>query len=157
MRAEAVRLATADPADPAVDALIRLHLTEMHAKTPAGFVFALDTSALAAPDITLVGAWIDGELAGLGALKELDPAHGELKSMRTHPDHTRRGVGQAVLDHLIAMARARGYARVSLETGTTDDFAAAIALYERNGFTPCGPFGDYAPSDHNRFLTLALA
>lgn len=155
MTAAPLDVRQADVADPAVDALIRLHLEGMHASTPVEFAFALDTSGLAAPDITLLGAWAGDDLAGLGALRELDPSHGEIKSMRTA--YTRRGVGQAILDALLALARERGYARVSLETGTHADFAAAVALYERNGFVPSGPFGDYAASDHNRFLTLPLA
>ena len=146
----------ADPADPAVEALSRLHLAEMHASTPVEFAFALDASGLAAPDVSLFGAWVGDELAGLGALKALDAAHGEIKSMRTAPAFVRQGVAQAILDHLLATARGRGYTRVSLETGTGPTFHPAIALYERSGFVPSEPFGDYAPSEHNRFLTLAL-
>ncbi len=151
-----VEIRPADAADPVVAALIELHLAEMHASTPSEFAFALDTSGLAAPDVTLLGAWIGDDLAGVGALKELDATHGEIKSMRTAPAHVRQGVAQSILDHLIATARARGYERVSLETGTSPLFGAAVALYERNGFVPTGPFGDYAASVHNRFLTLAL-
>lgn len=156
MAAPALDVRRADPTDPAVEALIRLHLEGMHASTPREFAFALDTSGLAADDITLLGAWAGDDLAGLGALRELDASHGEIKSMRTAPGHTRRGVGQRILDALLALARERGYARVSLETGTNADFAAAVALYERNGFVPTGPFADYVASDHNRFLTLRL-
>lgn len=156
MTATPLDVRRADPSDPAVDGLIRLHLEGMHASTPVEHAFALDPSGLASPDITLLGAWAGEELAGLGALRELDATHGEIKSMRTAPGHTRRGVGQTILDALLALARERGYARVSLETGTHADFAAAVALYERNGFVPTGPFGDYAPSDHNRFFTLPL-
>lgn len=156
MTAPSLAVRAADPADPAVEALIRLHLDGMHASTPVEFAFALDTSGLAADDITLLAAWVGDDLAGIGAIRELDPSHGEIKSMRTAPGHVRRGVAQAILDALLALARERGYARVSLETGTNADFAAAIALYERNGFVPTGPFGDYAASDHNRFLTLPL-
>ena len=147
---------TVDPSEPAVDALIRHHLAEMHASTPHEHAFALDPSGLAAPDITLLGAWDGDALAGLGALRELDRAHGEIKSMRTAPTHVRRGVAAAILDALLVLARERGYDRVSLETGTTPEFAAAIAFYEAAGFTPTGPFGDYAASDWNRFFTLAL-
>lgn len=157
MTAPPLDVRRADPADPAVEALIRLHLDGMHVSTPREFAFALDTSGLAADDITLLGAWAGDELAGVGAIRELDPSHGEIKSMRTAPGHTRRGVAQAILDALLRLARERGYARVSLETGTNADFAAAIALYERNGFIPTGPFGDYVASDHNRFLTLPLS
>lgn len=156
MAASPLDVRRADPADPAVDALIRFHLEGMHASTPREFAFALDTSALAAPDITLLGAWAGDDLAGLGALRELDAAHGEIKSMRTAAGFTRRGVGQTILDALLDLARERGYARVSLETGTHADFAAAIAFYERNGFVRAGPFRDYVASEHNQFLTLPL-
>lgn len=149
-----VRLA--DPADPAVDALVRLHLAEMQSSTPKEFAFALDASGLAEPGVSLFGAYVGDDLAGLGALKELDGAHGEIKSMRTAPTYLRRGVAQAILDHLVATARERGYARVSLETGTAPNFQPAVALYERNGFIPTGPFDDYAASEHNRFLALEL-
>lgn len=151
-----VEIRPADAADPVVAALIELHLAEMHASTPSEFAFALDASGLAESEVSLSGAWLGGDLAGLGALKALSPTQGEIKSMRTAPAHVRKGVAQSILDHLIATARARGYERVSLETGTSRLFGAAVALYERNGFVPTGPFGDYAASVHNRFLTLAL-
>jgi putative acetyltransferase len=61
-----------------------------------------------------------------------------------------------MLAHLLAVARARGFSRVNLETGTTVAFAAARTLYRSAGFVPCGPFGDYWPSDDNTFMTLEL-
>jgi putative acetyltransferase len=154
--AEGMRIVRDDLTHPAVLALLDLHVREAHANSPANGVFALDLTGLQNPAVTLWSAW-DGEtLLGLGALKELDETHGELKSMRTAPDQLRRGVAAAMLAHLIAEARARGYRRLSLETGTNDAFAPASALYEAVGFAPSGPFGNYKLTDFNRCYTLAL-
>ncbi|WP_260598605.1 GNAT family N-acetyltransferase [Sphingomonas endolithica] len=151
-----MRIVRDDLTHPAVLALLDMHVREAHATSPADGVFALDLTGLRDPALTLWSAW-DGEtLLGLGALKELDATHGELKSMRTAPDQLRRGVAAAMLAHLIAEARARGYQRLSLETGTNAPFAPARALYEAVGFVPSGPFGDYKLTDFNRCYTLAL-
>lgn len=136
--------------------LIELHLRSAFENSPPGAVFALDLSGLRDPAITIWTVW-DGEtLLGMGALKQLDAVHGEIKSMRTAPAAQRRGVAAAMLGHLLGEARRRGYERVSLETGGNDAFAPARALYERAGFAPCGPFGDYVASDFNRFYSLTL-
>lgn len=142
--------------DPRVVALLREHLAGMHASSPPGSVYALDLSALRAPDIAFFAAWHGDEAFGCGALKHLDDAHGELKSMRTAAAHLRQGVGARVLEHLLAVARARGYRRVSLETGSGAAFEPALALYRRYGFANGEPFGEYAPSAFNQFLHLDL-
>ncbi|GAA4757510.1 hypothetical protein GCM10023264_27030 [Sphingomonas daechungensis] len=98
----------------------------------------------------------DGYLLGFGALKRLEPGHGEIKSMRTAPDALGRGVGRFLLRHAIAEARGRGYARVSLETGSTEPFAAALRLYESEGFRPSDPFAGYPDTPFTRFLSLKL-
>ncbi len=142
--------------DPAVLALLRIHLEGMHAASPPGTVYALDPSGLRDPAMSLWGVF-DGEtLLGFGALKQLAATHGEIKSMRTHPDHLRRGVAAALLAHILATARARGYRRVSLETGSGEPFEPALALYRRAGFTNGDAFGDYVASEFNQFLHLAL-
>jgi putative acetyltransferase len=128
----------------------------MHASSPPGFSFALDVAGLMAPDITLVTAWQHEDLLGCGAMKELDRSHGELKSMRTVASHLRKGVGAAILEHLLALARARGYRRVSLETGSGEAFEAALALHRRRGFRSGEAFGRYTPSPLNQFLHLDL-
>lgn len=141
---------------PAVLALLREHLAGMHEHSPPQSIHALDIGGLQAPDITFWGAW-DGEtLLGCGALRELDPAHGEVKSMRTARAQLGRGVGSALLRHILAEARQRGYRRLSLETGSTPAFAPALRMYEKFGFEYCGPFGDYREDPFSRFLTLAL-
>jgi putative acetyltransferase len=136
--------------------LLALHLAGMQETTPPEFVFALDLSGLQQPDITVWTAWDGPEIAGVGALKALGGGVGEVKSMRTDPRHLRKGVGGAVLEHIIGEARRRGLKRLSLETGTGPAFQPAIALYLRRGFVPGGPFGDYQPSDFNQFLHLDL-
>lgn len=147
-----------DLADPRVLDLLREHLAGMHASSPPGSVYALDLSGLQAPEIAFFTVWdADGELLGCGALKQLDAAAGEIKSMRTRAAHLRKGAAARMLDHLLALARARGYSRVSLETGSGPAFEPALALYRKFGFVNGGAFGDYVASEFNQFLHLDLA
>jgi putative acetyltransferase len=152
-----VRVAVDDLSGPEVAALLSDHLDSMHEHTPAGSVHALDLTALRSPDVTFWSAWVGSELAGCGALKELDVRHGEVKSMRTAPSYLRRGVAAAVLAEIVATARSRGYDRLSLETGHGGPFEAAHGLYTRFGFVPCGPFGDYGDDPFSRYFTLDLS
>lgn len=137
-------------------ALLALHLSGMHAHSPPGSVFALDLSGLRTPDITVWSAWDGEDIAGIAALRALPDGGGEIKSMRTHPDHLRRGVAATLLAHVVAVARARGYPRLSLETGSGHAFDPALALYRAHGFVDGEPFGDYVPTAFNRFLHLPL-
>lgn len=128
----------------------------MYSLSPPESVHALDVTKLKTPDITF---WTvrDGEvLLGCGALKEIDPRHGEIKSMRTPKLLRRRGAGRAILQHMVDVARARGYERLSLETGSPEPFLPARRLYESFGFTQCEPFGDYKPDPYSVFMTLRL-
>jgi len=151
-----VRIEPDDLSGEDVRALLTEHLADMHAVSPPESVHALDLEALRAPGVTFVAAREDGVLLGCGALKELDGAHGEVKSMRTAAGARGRGVAAAVLAHLLAVARERGYRRVSLETGAEDFFAPARRLYTRHGFAPCAPFADYTHDPHSVYLTLEL-
>ncbi|PZO76073.1 MAG: GNAT family N-acetyltransferase [Sphingomonas hengshuiensis] len=128
----------------------------MRASSPPDSVYALDLSALATPDIAFYTAWDGDTLLGCGALRTFGDGTGEVKSMRTDATTRRRGVGQAVLDRIVADARAAGVTRLLLETGTGPMFDAAHRLYARNGFAPCRPFAGYVATDFNRFLSLAL-
>ncbi len=128
----------------------------MEAGSPLGTCHFLDLDGLRSPEVTFWSIWSGDELAGCGALKELDASHGEVKSMRTADTHQRQGVGTVVLAHLLDVARQRNYLRVSLETGSGDGFAAAHRLYARFGFVECEPFADYTPNGFSRFLTLTL-
>lgn len=136
--------------------LLRLHLMGMHANSPPGHVFALDLSGLKAPNVTIWSAWSRGQIAGIGALKDLGDGTGEVKSMRTHPSFLRQGVGAALLEQIISSARARGMSRLSLETGSGPAFEPALALYRKRGFIDGEAFSDYARSQFNQFLHLPL-
>jgi putative acetyltransferase len=145
-----------DPFAEDVKELLRAHLVLTHGATPAEFAFALDADGLTDPAVSLFSARRRGELLGIGALKRHDEALAELKSMHTREAVRGQGVGRAMVQHLLAVARSEGYTRVSLETGTTDDFVAARALYEESGFQPGEPFGDYRASAFNAFMTIRL-
>lgn len=145
-----------DLTDPAVHALLEEHMASMRALSPPESVHALDLARLRHPSITFWIAWDGATLLGCGALRELDPLHGEIKSMRTPSALRRRGAGKAILNHIIAVAHQRGYQRLSLETGPQEGFAQAHALYLGAGFIDTGPFGDYQPDPFSRFLTLPL-
>lgn len=145
-----------DPANPAIAPLLAAHLAEQRSNTPPGFSFALDASGVGAPDVTFWTAWDGPTPIGMGALRQLDAHSGEVKSMRAAESWRGRGVGRALLEAIVAAARARGYRRLYLETGTTDAYTPALALYRRAGFVACDAFADYKPSPHNQFLTLIL-
>jgi putative acetyltransferase len=151
-----MRIEVDDLSRPAVHDLLREHLANMYEVSPPKSVHALDLAKLRAPDITFWTIWDDSILLGCGALRELTPTHGEIKSMRTPKALRRRGAGRAILAHIIAEARRRGYRRLSLETGSQDFFQVAQRLYESVGFTYCGPFADYKPDPNSVFMTLEL-
>ena len=139
-----------------IRALLETHFAGMLANSPPGSCHFLDFEGLNAPDVTFWSLWDDNALAGCGALKALSSTRGEIKSMRTHADHLRKGAGAAMLEHIIAQARQRGYVRLSLETGSSDAFLPARTLYEAYGFAYCPPFGDYTDDPFSRFMTLAI-
>ena len=145
-----------DLAGPEIRALLREHLDDMHALSPPESVHALDLDALRQPDVTFWTAWSGGNLLGCGALRELTPAHGEIKSMRTARAHRRNGAARAVLTHIIEEARRRSYTCLSLETGSMAAFEPAHRLYQSFGFVFCGPFADYVDDPNSRFMTRTL-
>jgi len=135
----------------AVRALLAFHLSGMHANSPACHVNALDLTGLLQPNVTVWSAW-----DGIGALKLIDADQAEVKSMRTHPDHLRRGVAAVLLEQIIAAARAAGVKRLSLETGRGDAFEPALVLYRRRDFIDGGPFAGYEANEFSQFLHLDL-
>jgi len=139
-----------------VRALLDFHFAEMRGNSPPDACHVLPTDGLTGPEISFWSVREDGDLLGIGALKELSDYHGEIKSMRTAPGALGRGVGTAMLSHILGEARRRGYRKVSLETGCTEPFAAALRLYEREGFVPCAPFGGYPDTPFTRFFALEL-
>lgn len=151
-----MRIDLDDPARADVYALLDEHLRSMYELSPPESVHALDVSGLKRADITFWTVREGDLLIGCGALKHLSPQHGEIKAMRTPAALRRRGAGRAVLNHILAEARRRGYKRLSLETGTAEAFTAAHKLYESAGFQHCGPFGDYKLDPYSVFMTLDL-
>ena len=145
-----------DPRKPELRALLERHLAFCLSETPPEHSFALDVNRLLDPAVTFVSYRDGGTVLGVAAIKELDAASGEVKSMHTAAAARGRGVGRALLSHLLEVARARGYQQVFLETGTTPGFAAARALYESAGFTPTGPFGGYPQTEDNTFYRCPL-
>lgn len=145
-----------DPLAADVQQLLNRHLAFAHTHSPPEDVFALPAAALADPAVTFFSFRRNGELLGVGALKQLGGQHGELKSMHTAEAARGQGIGRAMLSHLVGVARGRGYRRVSLETGTMAAFAPARAMYASAGFQRCEPFGDYRAGPNSVCMTMPL-
>ena len=145
-----------DLSGPEIAALLAEHLAGVRSLSPPESVHALSLDGLRQPEVTFWSVWKDGELLGCGALKGLDPGHGEIKSMRTASGHLRKGVARALLQHILGEAGRRGYRRVSLETGAQPGFEPARQLYARAGFTACGPFANYTNDPNSVFMTKEL-
>jgi putative acetyltransferase len=139
-----------------VQQFLRDHLEDMVQHSPPGSMHALNLDGLLKPEITFWSVWDDGQLLGCGALKELGPEHGEVKSMRTAPEHRGKGVATMMLNHIVEEAKKRGYKRLSLETGSVNAFAPARRLYAELGFTECGPFAGYVEDPNSVFMTKDL-
>jgi len=145
-----------DLTNPQIIALLQEHLRSVALHSPPGSIHALDLPALRRPEITFWTVWQNDELMGCGAIKELDPRHGEIKSMRTASAHLHKGIASSLMRHMLEEANRRSYRRLSLETGSAPAFAPARKLYERFGFTPCGPFADYVDDPHSVFMTRTI-
>jgi putative acetyltransferase len=151
-----MRIELDDLSRPQVHALLEEHLKHMHELSPPEQVFALDLAKLRVPEISFWTIWDGEQLLGCGALKQLSPVHGEIKSMRTPANARGKGAGRGMLTHIIAVARQRGYETLSLETGTHPAFEPAHRLYRSQGFELSGPFGDYCVDPHSAFMQLRL-
>jgi len=150
-------IAEEHPLTPDLELLFQRHTADMHADTPPESIHMLDKGALAAPGIRFFVLRDAGAPMAMGAYKRIDASHAEIKSMHVLTEARGRGLSKALLDHLIAAARAEGLARLSLETGIQPTFVAARALYERAGFVECGPFEGYREDPNSVFMTKALA
>jgi putative acetyltransferase len=140
-----------------IAAFLSEHLNALAEITPAESRHALNLDELRRPDVTFWSAWCGDELVGCGALKEIDPQHGEVKSMRTAKGSLRKGIASKVLQQIISEAKRRGYRRLSLETGSQAPFEPAWRLYGKFGFRPCPPFNGYIEDPNSAFMTLELS
>jgi len=156
LKPQSFEISSANLESPDFVALIHEHMESAAKNSPPGGVRALDVAALRAPEVSVWSLFANGHLAGCGAIKELNQEHGEIKSMRTATKFLRQGVASFILDHLIHQARQRGYCRLSLETGATESFAAARALYSRFGFAFCGPSASYVDESFSVYMTRDL-
>jgi len=152
----AFRIVPGDFDDDRIVALLAGHFAAMRSTGPAESCHVMPLDAMREAELDFFAAWDGDQLAGVGAVKRLGGGHGEIKSMHTAAAYRRRGVGQATLDHLVAHALALGLTRLSLETGAGEFFVPARAMYARNGFSECEPFGDYRPDPNSVFMTRAL-
>lgn len=139
-----------------IAAFLEEHIKEMRAMSPQESMHALDLTALREPGVTFWSVYDGGRLVGCGAIKRLDDAHAEVKSMRSAADRKRAGIASAMLEHIFREAKARGFTRLSLETGSSSHFEPARRLYEKFGFEYCGPFADYRLDPHSVFMTREL-
>lgn len=142
--------------DARVQALLTHHFTTARAETGRGSAHALDLSGLKSPDIQFFSVWDGDNVVAIGALKRLSTSHGEIKSMHTDKSYRRKGAGSAILRHIIARAKERGFTRLSLETGSWPYFIPAREFYKRHGFMECPPFGDFVPDPNSVFMTMEL-
>jgi putative acetyltransferase len=145
-----------DLSGPEIRGLLEVHLRSMHSLSPPESVHALDLTKLLRPEITFWTIWNGKELLGCGALKELEPGHGEIKSMRTVSRHQRTGAGRTMLNHIVKEARSRRYSRLSLETGSHAAFLPARKLYEGFGFNLCAPFNGYIEDPNSVFMSMEI-
>jgi putative acetyltransferase len=152
-----LRIEDDDLTRPEVQALLREHLENLATLSPVESMHALDIDQLRQPDVTFWTVWSGPDLLACGALRQLSPSHGEIKSMRTAAAHQRRGAARALLRHILDEARRRSYQRLSLETGTASAFEPAHRLYESFGFEPCGPFGEYVEDPNCRYFSRELS
>jgi putative acetyltransferase len=150
------QIAIDDPSAADVRDLLQRHLAFARATTLPEDVYALDVDRLLDPAVTFFSYRVDGQVLGVAALKRLDDTHAEIKSMHTAEEARGQGIARALVDHVVAVARERGYRRLSLETGSGPAFAPARALYASAGFTRCGAFGEYRPSPNSSYMTLSL-
>ncbi|MEX1033707.1 MAG: GNAT family N-acetyltransferase [Cellvibrionaceae bacterium] len=145
-----------DLSGPEIAAFLGEHLKDMRAVSPPESKHALDLEGLKKPEITFWTVWVEDKLVGCGALKALDAAHAEIKSMRTSSLYRGRGIASDLLEYMLGEAKQRGYRCLSLETGSMPFFEPARKLYEKFGFTYCEPFGDYKEDPHSVFMTTRL-
>lgn len=153
---DAFEIALDDLSGAAVQRLLEQHLADMHRWSPACKVHAMPAERLREPDVSFYSAWHDGQLAAVGALKQIGPRRGELKSMRAADSFRGRGAGEALLLHLLAEASARGCTWIGLETGGSEPFHPAHALYRKHGFRECEAFADYVLDDFSICMSRTL-
>jgi putative acetyltransferase len=137
--------------------LFERHTQAMHFQSPPESIHMLDASKLAAPDITFFVMRDGADAIGMGAVKRIDDAHGEIKSMHILAERRGQGLSRQILDHLLDHARNMGLKRLSLETGAQSSFMPAQSLYRSAGFVDCAPFEGYTLDPNSVYMTRLIA
>ncbi|HWE67242.1 MAG TPA: GNAT family N-acetyltransferase [Acidimicrobiales bacterium] len=150
-------IAPEDPRAEDIRQLLAQHLAYARTHSPPEDVHALELEGLLDPSVSFFSYRLDGELLGVGAIRRLDVRHAEVKSMHTASSARGRGIGRALVEHIIRTARLHGFLRLSLETGSMPAFAPARSLYASVGFAVCPPFDRYTASPNSVCMTLLLA
>ncbi|RWL77229.1 MAG: GNAT family N-acetyltransferase [Mesorhizobium sp.] len=151
----AVEIAVETPLQDDVRALVAELNAALLELTPPEHCYHLTVEQMADKDTTVFIARDNGLAVGCGALKRHDEATGEVKRMYTRPSHRGRKIGAEIVGRVEALARQEGLTRLVLETG--DRHPAAWTVYERAGFTRCGPVLDYPDSEWSVFYEKSLA
>jgi putative acetyltransferase len=151
-----VTIARESPLGADLHVLMQRHTEAMHAETPPESIHMMDASELAVAEVSFFVMRDAGAPVAMGAFKRIGPGHAEIKSMHVLHEARGRGLARVLLDHLMAEAAAAGMTRLSLETGVEPGFTAARGLYERAGFSECGPFEGYALDPNSVFMTKVL-
>ena len=133
--------------------LMNRHTEMMRAQTPPQSCHVMSADDLFAAGAHVFALRNEGAMLGIAALKLLDSTHGELKSMHTKAEARGLGVGSALVQRILTEAGGLGLTRISLETGSEEPFAPARRLYQRHGFTFCGPFADYVDDPLSVYMT----
>lgn len=157
MMVAGLRIEREDPTGADLRHLMARHTADMHSETPPESIYMMDASELAMPEVQFFVMREDGVPVGMGAIKRIDPAHAEVKSMHVLAEHRGQGLSRRMLDHLVAAARQAGFTQLSLETGVQPMFTPARALYAKAGFKVCGPFGGYTLDPNSYYMTRSLA
>jgi putative acetyltransferase len=152
-----IEIRSDDLSGPEIAELLAIHAETMLAASPRESCHFLPIDGLRDPAITVWSLWEGETLVGCGALKALDHAQGEIKSMHTLAALRGRGLGRMMLEHILMEARRRAYTGLWLETGSMDAFRPARGLYAAYGFEYCGPFGDYREDPNSVYMHLRLA
>jgi putative acetyltransferase len=151
-----VEITRDDLSDGRVISLLQEHRQEMLKHSPLDSVHALDVAAMHALNLSFWSATINDSMAGCVGLKQLDSTHAELKSMKVSDAFVGKGVGRALLDHVLLQAKQLGCKRLSLETGSMRVFIPARSLYESVGFVLCSPFDGYVYDSNSVCMSLEI-
>lgn len=152
-----IRIAREKPTAADLALLMERHTADMHADTPPESIHMMDAGALDRPDIAFFVLREYNQPLAMGAFKQIDATHAEIKSMHVLSETRGRGLSRRMLDHLLTEARAAGFTRLSLETGAQAAFLPARRLYEKAGFAECPPFEGYTLDPNSIFMTKVLA